>query len=222
MYARIVKFLQLYLGLSVFRVLSRPLDPQSATPVSGAVRFVRMSEEDLLRHCADPALELPWASARAALARGDVCVGALKDGRLLGYAWFAFGSTPETASVWLEFDPRVRYSYRHFVRPACRGQRIAAGLLPAADALCAERGRTRCLTLIRPHNEASIRASERTGARTVGYAAYLKVFGRLLCWRSAGARELGLRFFRPQSNLRPFSLAMRRLASMLAATASRN
>jgi GNAT superfamily N-acetyltransferase len=224
MFEKVMKRLERHLGLSVFRVLSRPLDLEAAppAPVIGALRFTRMSEEELLPHCADAELELSATSVRAALARGDVCVGALLEGRLLGYAWFAFGATPESGGVWLEFGPRVRYSYKHFVRPGCRGQRIAAGLLPAADALCAERGRTHCLTLIHPHNRASIRASERSGARSVGYAACLKVFGRLLCWRSAGAQGLGLRFFRPQSNFSPFSLAMRRLASMLAATASRN
>ena len=108
------------------------------------------------------------------------------------------------------------------MRPADRGRRVAAGLLPAGDALCRERGRSGCVTLIHTHNGASIRASARAGSSLVGYAAYLKVFGRVLCWYSPGARALGLRFFRPQSNFRRFSFAMRRFASMLAATTSRN
>jgi hypothetical protein len=95
-------------------------------------------------------------------------------------------------------------------------------MLFAADAEAMRRGRSTCLTLVYTHNRASIHATERSGARTVGYAACWKLFGRLLCWRSPGAREEKLRFFRPQSNLSPFSLAIRRLASMLAATASRN
>jgi GNAT superfamily N-acetyltransferase len=221
MHARITSRLQRHLGLTLYRVLSRPLDPAAAV-TAGPLRFTLLSETELLPHCADPELELAAATARAAFARGDLCVGALEGERLAGYAWLAFGATPESGGVWVDFDPLAIYSYRHFVRPGCRGRRIAAGLLPAADALCAQRGRSRCVTLIYTYNRASIRASERSGARGVGYIATLRLFGRLLCWRSPGARRERVRLFKPQSNFRPFSFAMRRLASMLAATTSRN
>jgi hypothetical protein len=56
----------------------------------------------------------------------------------------------------------------------------------------------------------------------VGHAARLRLFGRVLSWRSPGAKREGLRFFRPQSNLSLLSVAMRRVASMLAATTPRN
>jgi GNAT superfamily N-acetyltransferase len=217
---KLLKLAQRFFGLSVFRLLERPLEhrPMAAE----GVRFTELGEVDLLKHCADPALELPGASARGALARGDRCVGALEGGRLLGYAWFAFAPTPESGGMWIDFDADAAYSYRHFVRPECRGRRIAGRLLPAADALCAAQGRGRCLILIHEHNAASIRASERSGARTVGHAVCLTLFGRLLCWRSPGTKRHGLRFFRPQANLRPLSAAMRRLASILAATDPRN
>ncbi|HEX6692487.1 MAG TPA: hypothetical protein VF110_15225 [Burkholderiales bacterium] len=224
MHTKIMKRLQRHLGLSVFRVLARPLaDAASCNAhVPHGVHCRLLAEDELLSHCWDRELELSEKSARAAFARGDACVGALEGGRLAGYAWYAFGATPESNGVWVDFAPRLRYSYKHFVRPQDRGRRIAAGLLPAGDALCRERGRSHCLTLIHTHNRASIRASERAGARTAGYAAYLKVFGRVLCWYSPGAKGLGLRFFRPQSNFRRFSFAMRRFASMLTATTSRN
>lgn len=215
-----LKLLQRHLGLSVFRLLERPLEQRSAA--ADGMRFAELGEEELLGHCADPALELSGASARGAFARGDRCVGALEDGKLLGYAWFAFTPTPESGGMWIDFDADAAYSYRHFVRPDCRGRRIAGRLLPAADSLCAAQGRKRCLILIHEHNVSSIRASERSGARTVGHAVCLTLFGWLLCWRSPGTKRHGLRFFRPQSNLRPLSAAMRRLASILAATDLRN
>jgi len=216
-----MKRLQRHLGLSVFRVLFRPL-AGTAVNVADGIRCRLLAEDELLSHCWDRELELPEKSARAAFARGHVCVGALDGERLVGYAWFAFGATPESGGVWIDFAPHLRYSYKHFVRPSDRGRRVAAGLLPAGDAMCRERGRSGCLTLIHTHNRASIRASARAGSGLVGYAAYLRVFGRVLCWYSPGARALGLRFFRPQSNFRRFSFAMRRFASMLAATTSRN
>jgi GNAT superfamily N-acetyltransferase len=222
MYAKIMTRLQRHFGLSLYRVLSRPLYPAPDSWAAGTIRFVQLGESELLGYCEDAELDLSAKTIRSALARGDLCVGAVEAGRLLGYAWFAFGATPESAGAWVEFDPRARYTYKHFVRPDCRGRRILAGLLLAADGLCAERGRKRCVTLIYTYNRASIRASERTGARATGYVATLRLFGRLLCWRSPGARREGVRLFKPQSNLRRFSFAMRRLASMLAATTSRN
>lgn len=214
--------LQRHFGLSLYRVLSRPLYPAPDSWAAGSLRFAPLGERELLAWCDDAELELSAGTARAALARGDLCIGALEDGRLLGYAWFAFGATPESAGAWVEFDPRTRYTYKHFVRPGCRGRRILAGLLLAADGLCAERGCKRCVTLIYTHNRASIRASQRIGARPAGYIATLRLFGRLLCWRSPAARREGVRLFKPQSNFRRLSLAMRRLASMLAPTTPRN
>jgi len=219
---RIAKLLQRYVGLNLYRVLVRPLGRMPAGAPVGGIRVELLDEAALVAHCADPELELSPASAREAFARGDVCTGVLQGDRLLGYAWFAFAATPESGGIWVDFAPHAIYTYRHFVRPGHRGRRLVSGLLAAADAYAMERGRASCLTLIYTHNKASIRATERSGARTVGYAACLKLFGRLLCWRSAGVRRQQLRFYRPQSNLRPFSFAMRRLASMLAATASRN
>jgi GNAT superfamily N-acetyltransferase len=206
---RLLKLARRYMGLSVFRLLYRPVEGRADADEGGC--FTELAEDRLLAYCADPALELSPASARAAFARGDRCVGALEDGRLLGYAWFAFTPTPESGGLWIDFDPDAAYSYRHFVRPECRGRRIAGRLLPAADALCAARGRARCLILIHEHNLASIRASERSGARSAGHAVCLTLFGRLLCWRSPGMKWHGLRFFRPRSTFGPLSAA-RRLA----------
>jgi hypothetical protein len=219
---RLAKLLQRHFGLNLYRVLVRPLGRVPSGAPVGGIRVALLEEAALLAHCLDPELELSQASVRDAFARGDVCAGVLQGERLLGYAWFAFGATPESGGIWIDFGPGAIYTYRHFVRPGHRGRRLVAGLLSAADARATQSGRSSCLTLVYTHNLASIRATERSGARTVGYAACLKLFGRLLCWRSPGARRQQLRFFRPQSNLSPFSFAMRRLASMLAATASRN
>jgi len=222
LHIRLSTALQRYCGLYLYRVLVRRLDPAPREALAAGIRFAPLEEAELRAHCADRRLELTWSSAQRSLARGDICVGAFDGDILAGYAWFAFGATPESGGVWVDVDSQASYTYRHFVRPSHRGRRLAAGLLHAADAPSAQRGCSRCVTLIYTYNRASIRASERSGARTVGYAACLRLFGRALSWRSPGARRERLRFFRPQSNFRPFSLAMRRLASMLAATTSRN
>ena len=221
MHAMLAGRLQRYFGLYLYRVMARPLDGQDPPP-AGPLRYALVDEADLLAHCRDPALELPAYSVSASFLRGDLCMGALQDGRLVGYAWLAFGATPESRGTWLEVGPQAGYTYRHFVRPECRGRRILAGMLRASDAALAQRARSRCVSLIYTHNRASIRASARSGAVTVGYAACLRLFGRPLSWRTPGAKREGLRFFRRQSNLSLLSVAMRRLASMLATTTSRN
>jgi GNAT superfamily N-acetyltransferase len=197
MYARAVGWLQRHLGLTLCRVVSRPLDPAPSDHGRLAhVRYAVMKADELIAHCADRELELSSAQVRAAFARGDLCVGALDGETLVGYEWFAFGPTPHVKGVCVEFDFGARYGYKQFVRPAYRGRRIAAGLSSHGDYWCMRRGCNRTVAFIQLENFASWRASARLGSRTVGYAGYLDLFGVVLPFRTRGARDLGFRFYK--------------------------
>src|SRR5262245_29782163 len=101
MHAKLAGLLQRCCGLYFYRVMARPLDRRAASPASGPIRFVPVGEAEVLGHCADPELELSPTSVRTSFARGDLCIGALQEGRLLGYVWFAFGATPESGGTWI-------------------------------------------------------------------------------------------------------------------------
>jgi GNAT superfamily N-acetyltransferase len=194
--------LRRYLGLSLCRVMSRPLGEVALSADGLQVSNRLMTEAEMLAYCDDDELELSQEKVRAAFRRGSLCVGALRDGTLLGYVWLAFGPTPHVNGVRVEFPPDARYTYKSFVRPLWRGQRIAARLAAHGDALCVKRGRTRTASFIDIDNYPSIRSSEAMGTKTVGFAGYLHCLGMVFAFRSPGAKRFGFRFHKPKADVR--------------------
>jgi GNAT superfamily N-acetyltransferase len=184
-------------GLHVFRVLRTPLDPAAPRPDSPGIEIRLMSASDITARCGDPGLDLSRDRVREALLRGDVCVGALQNGELIGYVWFAYRTAPHVGGVWVDFPPQAVYRYKSFVRPEWRGKRIAALLYGFANRLFAEKGRQHVLLCIATHNFASIAAATRAGAQTVGHLAYWQLGRRFLSFHSGAVVRQGLRFFTP-------------------------
>lgn len=195
-YSIVMTRLQRYLGLNFCRVTRRPLGNMTTSSVQPTNREYRMlSESELLRFCMEPELELTKELIRAAFARGDVCVGAVENGSLIGYTWFAFDTAPHLDGMWVAFPPQARYAYKSFVRPAARGEHVASDLSVFGDEICIKRGREVGIGFIDTHNFASYRAARRVGARTVGYAGYVQLFGKAFTFRSPGARKCGFAFY---------------------------
>src|SRR4051812_24514994 len=162
-----------YLGINVLRVLQRELGtaaqgyaalgyaghPQCARNIECRV----LSEQEALQFSNDPQLELTPAWVCNAYAAGGVCIGAIEGGRLIGYTWLAFGVTRYASGVSVRFDARFRYSYKSFVRPEFRGQRIAQALHALADQPDLRRGRSHALNFVEIDNHPSRAALERAG-----------------------------------------------------------
>jgi ribosomal protein S18 acetylase RimI-like enzyme len=153
-----------------------------------------LEEQGLLAYCADPELDLRDAAVRAALAAGDICVGAFDEGRLAGYVWFSFRSAAHVDGVRVRVGPRVRYAYKVHVRPSCRGRGIGRSLLEQGALLCPRRGRDLGLSFVAPDNVASLRAFTAAGWRRAGYAGYLKWRGLFRAFASAGTARKGAGF----------------------------
>jgi len=188
-----------YLGMNFLRVMQHEIgDAARAAGGPRALECRELAEPEVLAFAADPALELDAQWVRGAFARGAVCLGALQQGRLLGYNWLAYGDTPYAEGVWVELDPSLRYSHKSFVRPECRGQRVIQGLHALADRPALWRGRRASVNFVEADNFASLAALQRAGARTLGYATYTKIFGALLAFRSPGLRRAGIRLYAPR------------------------
>jgi ribosomal protein S18 acetylase RimI-like enzyme len=190
-----VSWLRRRLGIHFYYVLVRPLGAKprlGATPPGLECRV--LEAQDLLAYCADPGLDLREQAVRAALAAGDVCVGALEQGRLAGYVWYSFASAAHVDGVRVQIGPRLRYAYKVHVRPGCRGRGIARALLARGAGLCPQRGRDLGLCFVAPDNAPSLRAFAAAGWRRAGYAGYVKWRGRFRAFASAGAARAGARF----------------------------
>lgn len=196
------------LGVHFYYMVVRPLHaaPRARAPSGLAYRV--LDEQVLLAHCADAQLGLRRDVLRAALAAGDVCVGALHEGRLDAYVWHSFGSARHADDVRVEFGSRVRYTYKLYVRPSRRGCGVGRELLARGAQLAARRGRDLDLSFVAPDNRPSLRAFGAAGWRRAGYAGYVKGLGGFVAFASAGAERLQARFVNSKSGSEP-EFAMR-------------
>jgi ribosomal protein S18 acetylase RimI-like enzyme len=195
---RLIARLRRYLGVDVCRVLARNIDPASARQ-SSRFEFRTLSRAELLHLCADPAYQLSATWVRSALARGDVCFGALEKGSVAGYLWLAYSAARYNDKVWVRTDPASRYTYKVFIRPQHRGRGLVQELYRRSDGAALARGRTRAVMVVQADNQASLRAARRDGFSIVGYAGHLASRGGALAFRSPGARRIGFEFYSVQA-----------------------
>lgn len=157
---------------------------------------VRVAEAAELYEAADnqPELGLTKTFIAEAIARGDLCVGAFVDGRLVAYVWRSYTGAPHRDGLWLDFHKPYRYGYKSFTLPEFRGQHLLD--LAVADPICSARGFEYGISFIETHNYASIRHSKRAGAIPIGYAGYLKLGKYAWPFRTRGAKRVGFAFYR--------------------------
>ena len=185
-------------GLRLFFIFRRSHHGVATTHQAGDQIEMRIVEwDELFRYADDPAMELDGAFLRDAKARGDICVGAFDEGRLVAYIWRAFQPLPAADGFWVRFDPPNRYGYNAFTLPSHRGKHLQGALAPATDPLLTERGYTHAIGYIESHNFASIRSALRQDNVRIGYAGSISLMGRRRTFSSKGARQQGFFFFDP-------------------------
>jgi GNAT superfamily N-acetyltransferase len=189
------RWLRRRLGLHFYYTLVRPLQAERSMdePLSGLHCRV-LEEQDLLGYCREPELDLREPAVRAALAAGDVCVGALDGEGLAGYVWYSFRSAAHVDGVRVRVGPRLRYAYKVHVRPGRRGRGIGRELLERGARRCPRRDRELGLSFVAPDNLASLRAFAAAGWRRAGYAGYVKWRNWFQAFASAGTARAGAGF----------------------------
>jgi len=196
-YARILIRLERYLGVHIFLINSRPLNPETdaaVLPDGHSVRYLEPSDIDVID--ANPELQLSAASIQAALERGDICIGYFDESALVSYFWCGFSTVPMERGLWVQVPPReYSYAYKALTLESHRGHRLQNVLTQANDALLTRRGFKFNIEYIAPHNFAQRAASARYGNRTMGIAGYISLFGRVVSFRSPAIKKLKFRFF---------------------------
>jgi GNAT superfamily N-acetyltransferase len=186
-----------HLGMNFVRVLQHGVGDavKSAGRRHPRVACRVLSEGEALAFAADPALRLSRQWVRAAYARGAVGLGAMQDGRLVGYTWLAYSDTPYDSTVWCALKPGLRYTYKSFVRPEYRGQRIIQALYAFADRPELWRGRRASLYLVNSDNLASLASLERIGCRSLGHVTYARIFDSVIAFHSPELRRAGIHLY---------------------------
>ena len=181
--------------LNISYAMERDLRKSTSPPtVDPRFSFRLLTQEELALACEDPRIEISAEFLRAALDRGDLCIGAFDGERLVAYTWRSFKETSHADDLFLSFEKPHRYGYKAFTLPEYRGLRLQECITPVSDQFCIDRGYTHGISFIQTHNYASLTMSLRVGSVPVGLLGYLRIFGRVFTFRSAGARRRGFGF----------------------------
>lgn len=119
--------------------------------------------------------EADWPQFRAALRHEHDLVLALRDGQTIGWAWIGYERVylaPLGRDIRL--PDGVAYLYDVYVRPAERGAGVGRALVGARCRHADERGVARLMSHVMTGNEASLRALQAHGFRTVGRTLFLR------------------------------------------------
>jgi hypothetical protein len=115
----------------VFRVFQHELDASAPWSLPASYEIGALTEDEVVAECRDPALDLSERSARAAYARGGLCIGARQRGALVGYVWFPFEIAPHLDGVYVRVPPQAMYRYKAFEKCDKKAGGVAAGFFRA-------------------------------------------------------------------------------------------
>jgi hypothetical protein len=196
LFIRIMSVLRRYAGIHIYRINLRPLEKRSPEPYLSSGMTVRIVRpEELLRAVDDRELDLRSDFVRDALARGDMAFGAFEGSRLVGYTWRTFTAAPDSEGLWAKVPYPYQYSYKGFTRPSHRGRRIHVAITFFTDAYLLGRGYTFEVGYMEISNFSSIGAANFVGRRRIGYAGYVKWFGRRIPFRTPAVKKIGVDLF---------------------------
>lgn len=165
----------------------------------GPNREVRAATlDELITAASDSRSNLDAQWVREAHARGEVCYAVFEGDRILSYSWRTLHPTPHEKGLEIRFNPGYVYGYYAFTHPLHRRQGLQNAVDYYSDHHLKEQGYQYGLGFIETYNYASLIAQRKRGARKVGYAGYLTLFGRVFTFRSPGAKKYGFGFFHVQ------------------------
>ena len=193
--------LERYLGVHFYRVRVRPLDlPAPArAKVPERINIRQASADELLAATEDPELGISQAFLERARTRGDRCYAAFDDGQIVAYVWRSTAVAPHEADVGVEVSMPYVYGYKGLTRPTHRGLGLNVALVAFAGLDYLEAGYTHLAAFVALYNLASKANSQENGFAHIGFAGYLRWFGRVLPFRTGLPRRIGFRFI-PTAN----------------------
>jgi hypothetical protein len=202
LYALLLRICRKFLTFNISSIVCRPLvRTNSNTSNPEGCQFSILTEQELLDFSHDPALRLVDTRIKEFYTQGEVCTGATLDGKLVAYDWCDCSATPHDRKhdIWVDFNADAGYGRKSFTLPAYRGKHIMPSLWAFSENYYLDKGKTLSISFVETDNYPSLRAGMRGGYPVVGYAGYIHLFGKLLSFRTAGAKKHGFRFYTPRS-----------------------
>lgn len=195
LYSLLMRILKKCVGFFLCVITIRPLNqdnpPSNPTP---DIDYHLLTEKELLKYCNDPELEMTPSKVHTFISRGHLCAGGVKDGALITYVWRSYGPTEHTKDIWIDVNTNCRYGFKSLTIEAFRGQRLHSYLTLMTEN-STRRDKTHAVGFIETHNFPSRHSSAFHGNKEIGYAGYIKLFGKYYTFHSPGAKKSGFRFF---------------------------
>lgn len=196
-YAYIMLMLKRFIGFRISAIRAKKIQSNPLDQITKAgITYRTLIAEDFSNEKRNQSLDINLAFVEKALARGDHCVGAVVENRIVGYTWRTIQSANVDYPIKMRFGKELYYRYKGFVLPEYRGKSIFNNIKQVAESKQLALGRTHAFGCIETHNYSSLRASEKHGDITIGYSAYIE--SRLISkhWSSNGAKQWGIATFR--------------------------
>ena len=175
----------------VVQAMAKELDRSESPGFTSVIELSTHSRNDL-GNLGDLGLTSRFISE--ACERGDRIFLAMNGDRPIGVVLRALGSAPHIHGYWVECPRHYVYSYKAFVVPEYRGQRIAPELIRYSDTVVFDEECTHRISFSNVSNTAGLRMTRHLGGTIVGYAGFVQFFGATIFFRTPGARQAGFRF----------------------------
>lgn len=133
----------------------------------------------------------------AAFSRGDTCLASFKkDGdELAGYNFFTTLPTTVNDQIEFIFSHDYMYSYAAYTFFAHRNKGLSPSRWTSHREWRIAKGHSpHTIHYIEIHNTSSLISGDNKDTLILGYTGYLKLWGRIWCWRSAGCKKAGAGF----------------------------
>lgn len=173
---RVLQRVSARLRLYAYEVMVQPISGQPLLPERVARRLefreIRRGDAEVSLMPARPEIK------EARFAQNAVCLGAYRDGSLIGYLWFCYGQYEEDeARCTYVVTPKGEavFDYDLYIFPEHRMGFAFAGIWHGANEYLRKRGIRYTFSRYTRFNLASRRAHERLGGRPVGSAVFLQL-----------------------------------------------
>jgi GNAT superfamily N-acetyltransferase len=141
------------------------------------LEFVWVGEERLAEMLALPERDFPPAVLRARFTRGNLCLGLVKDGRLIAFSWAAVGMF-YFGNYRFPLAANEAYLFGAYTSPEFRGDGLAGLLRHRLYQELMARGRSCLYSVSLRYNQPAIRFKEKLGARVVDTGLSIRLFNR--------------------------------------------
>ena len=165
------------LRLFVYEILVQPVATKPLLPARWAKKF---SYREILEH--DPEVRVIPVSSNVLKYRykqGAICLGAFKNGELIGYVWFCkklYQEDEVRCLFYLEPVHSSVFDFDLYIFPKHRGSLAFAAVWQGASNYLSNQGIEYAFSRVTRFNLVSLRSHLHLGSRSIGKAIFLRIF----------------------------------------------